>query len=170
MRHAFTVFGFLLIALIVGMAIFLYGPTRLSGVQTTSTTVVPQTDVSFIPLVSGTQSTISKRANYVIRSDGELRELWKMLDAGGMPPVIDFSKNIVVAVFVGQESTGGYSISVSRVADSASARTVSITLTKPGGSCILPQVLTAPYQIVELASTSLPLSHINIVTTTSCIQ
>ena len=169
MRHVRTVIGFLLAAFIIGMAIFLYAPARLSGIQTASTPAAGQTDVHFRPLASGVQSTITTRTNFVIRSDSELRELWKLLDTSDLPPTIDFTRNIVVAVFAGEKETADHAIAVTRVVDFASERLVTITLTKPGGTCVLPPQATAPYQVLELSKTTLPLTHIDTVTATSCL-
>jgi N-acetylmuramic acid 6-phosphate (MurNAc-6-P) etherase len=126
--------------------------------------------VPFTELVSGTKSSVNQRVNYLITSQDELLELWNMIDASGAPPTVDFTKDVVLALFAGEEPTNGFSISVSKIEDSASARQVIIELSQPGGSCVLAQSTTSPYEIVETSLTSLPLTHEDEATTTSCLE
>ena len=141
---------------------------------TTSTPGVPSAstgeaiEVSFRELAHGSQSTVSRRANYIIMSPTELSALWKMIDAGGEAPTVDFSANEVVAVFAGDKPTAGYDIEVIKVED-AGTRLVNVVLTKPGGSCLLAEVQTNPYQIIEVPKTALTLTHEDQTTTPSCL-
>ncbi len=140
---------------------FSEGPSSIADSQQ-SAVIVP-----FTKIVSGSQSQVSRRVNYVITSSAELNELWKMVDTTATPPNIDFEKDAVIAVFAGERPTTGYAIEVSNVVDS-NTRLVSITLTKPDGNCMTGQSLTTPYEIVAVPTTSLPLSHEDISTTVSC--
>lgn len=123
--------------------------------------------VPFATLAQGSQSNILARTNYLITSSDELTELWKIIDAATPPPEIDFEKNAVIAVFAGQQPTAGYAIAVSKVVDSGS-RTVSVTLTKPDNTCMVGQVLTAPYEVAVVPATTLPFAHEDASITTAC--
>lgn len=125
--------------------------------------------VPFTELARGAQSTIGRRVNYLITSPGQFRELWEMVGAEGPAPDIDFSENVVVAVFAGEKPTAGYGIAVSEVED-ADARTITVTLTEPGGDCVLAQVITSPYQIIQLPKTTLNLIHKDVSTTVGCSE
>ena len=171
MRDTLIIIGLALVAVVAGSFIFLYGRGSLSN---TSSSAVPYgapvaaaATVPFTELAQGAHSTVSARANYRITSQTQLAELWKMIDARGQTPVIDFAANDVIAVFAGKEPTAGYAIAVSKVED-ANTREVTVALTSPGGSCVLAQSVTAPYQVIELPKTSLALTHVDQAITASC--
>jgi hypothetical protein len=92
-----------------------------------------------------------------------------MIDASAARPDIDFSKDVVIAVFMGAEPTLGYSIAVASVEDGDN-RAVAVTLTRPGGSCVLDKSVTQPYQIIVLPKTSLAFAHKDQVRTVGCLQ
>ena len=79
-------------------------------------------------------------------------------------PDIDFAKTTVVAVYAGEKSTGGYSITVSNVQEYASVVMVDVTTTSPGASCSTTQSITYPYAVVSFKNTGKPVQfsqHIN---------
>ncbi len=159
--------GVAFIAIAIGVYFFLNGNFKNVSLATVSESQTSTVAVPFTPLASGSRSTVVDRVNYFITSATQLSELWKMVDATGTPPKIDFTKDAVIAVFAGKQPTAGYAIEVSKVLDSSS-RLVSITIAKPDGSCITGQSLTAPYEIVAVPATTLPLAHEDIMTTPTC--
>ncbi|MBI3572103.1 protease complex subunit PrcB family protein [Candidatus Kaiserbacteria bacterium] len=164
MKDALVVVALALVAIAVGAVLYTKNPAAPSAPAT-----IAGTPVSFSTLASGIESSVKEPKNYLITSEPGLQELWQMINSQDPPPIIDFTKNSVIAIFAGAEPTAGYEIKVSAIADSAS-RQVLIVLTKPGGSCIVPQIVTAPYEVVELPATALPLTHQQAVETTSCLQ
>ena len=169
MRSALVIIAVVVVAV---AAYLVLRPAHLSGTQGTSAaqTAMPQQQpVSFSVITSGDSSTVNSRKNYLITSQDELSQLWRLIGTADQPPAIDFSKEAVIAVFAGNEPTAGYSIAVTGVKDSSVDRTVSVTLTSPSGSCVLAQHVTAPYQLIELPATALTLSHQDSATTTSCL-
>lgn len=65
---------------------------------------------------------------------------------------VDFSQRQVVLANMGQRNTGGYSVATSGVQEFDNHIKVKITLTKPGGACAVTQVLTSPFEFVEIHS------------------
>jgi len=163
--------GVAVVAIIIGGFVFVYGGQNFSGTPFSEATgnVPVAIAVPFTELAHGTQSDVSTRTNYLITSMSELDKLWEMVNATSTPPTVDFSSNYVAAVFAGQRMTGGYAIAVSKVADTQN-RLVTITITSPDSSCMVTQSTTAPYQIVEIPKTSLPFTHEDQTSTTSCSQ
>jgi len=169
MRDTIIVIVLAFVAIAIGAWFFFYNPMP-TGQATPAVALTPTAvDVPFTVLSSGTQSSVLERKNYLITSDAELRQLWKMIGNTDPAPTVDFTQNEVIAVFAGTEPTAGYTIAVSKILD-ATERLVTITLDKPGGSCVLADMITAPYQIISLAKSSLPLAHQELDTTTSCLQ
>lgn len=169
MRQEFLIImGVALVAIVIGVFAFLFGwgaiPATPSPVANNQLSVVI---VPFTEITRGSKSTVATRVNYLITSADQLNKLWKMIDATSTRPAIDFKKDAVIAVFAGERPTTGYTITVSKVEDS-STRLVSITLARQDGNCIVGQAFTAPYELITVPATSLPLAHKDISTTTSC--
>ncbi len=173
MRDTLIIIGLALVAVIAGSFIFLYGRGSLSSASSSAVTYgAPATlaaTVPFTELAQGVRSTVSVRANYLITSQAQLVKLWKMIDARGQAPVIDFAKNDVIAVFAGKEPTAGYAVAVSKIEDT-NTREVTVALTSPGGNCVLAQSVTEPYQVIELPKTVLALTHVDQEITASCLR
>jgi hypothetical protein len=66
-----------------------------------------QATVSFTTVVQGVNSGIMERREVVIRSAEEWQTLWKA-HTPQPQPLVDFSKSIVVGVFLGSRPTAGY--------------------------------------------------------------
>ncbi len=156
------------LAVLIAAALYLIvgsGPTNgLPGATSSQNGVT----LPFEEIAHGERSEITVRKSYLVTSASELTALWRLIDTEGQPPTIDFTKESVVAVFAGKKSTAGYDIKVTQVTDSVS-RMVTITLTNPGGSCLLAQTETAPYHIVRVPLTALALTHEDKIVTTSCL-
>jgi len=123
--------------------------------------------IPFTKITSGTESKVRMRVNYLITSADELRQLWGMVSATGTPPAVDFKKNAVIAVFAGEQPTVGHVIEVSKIEDST-VRNVSLTIMKPDTNCMVAQTVTAPYEIVAMPATALPLTHQDTLTVNKC--
>ncbi|HQT83113.1 MAG TPA: protease complex subunit PrcB family protein, partial [Candidatus Paceibacterota bacterium] len=124
-------------------------------------------EVPFTRLVQGSASRVAERINYRATSASQLQELWKMINATGTPPTVNFAAQEVIGVFAGQQPTPGYAIAVSNIEDAA-ARVVSITIARPEGACTTEHATTTPYELIAVPATALPLTHEDISTTTGC--
>jgi len=159
-----------LVAIVIGVVVFLYSSSSSTAPSSATGNNQAAVAVPFSPLVNGVHSNVQTRTNYLITSETELNKLWKMIDASGEMPNVDFNKNYVAAVFAGAKPTVGYSVQVSKVEDTADARNVTVTLINPGSNCAEKSSVTAPYTLVELPKTSLPFTHEDQVTTINCSQ
>ena len=155
---------------LAGAAYYFFFSQKIPAPETLYNSNLAGAYVPFTPIASGSRSSVSTRVNYVITTSDQLAQLWKMIDVATPPPTVDFTKNVVLAVFAGKQPTTGFEISVDKIQDSTSTREVVINIAKPGGSCVLAQSETAPYQIVQTSITSLSLTHQDQVTTVSCLQ
>ncbi|RDI13366.1 protease complex subunit PrcB family protein [Flavobacterium sp. AG291] len=90
------------------------------------------------------------KSNVVVKSREQLAALYKELGWSNVPTV-DFSQNNVVAIFMGQKNTGGYSVSVRKVTIEDNTAIINTIETKPEGMATM--ALTAPYCIVVVAKT-----------------
>jgi hypothetical protein len=65
-----------------------------------------------------------------------------------LPPV-DFEKEILIAAFMGTQSTGGYEVSIGKVLDRGGESEAYVTEYAPGAGCVTAQVVTAPFVVVK---------------------
>ncbi len=63
---------------------------------------------------------------------------------------LDFSKNDVVVIYLGQRNTGGYSISVDSLYWQDSILNIETIITKPGKGENVTMVITTPYCVVSI--------------------
>lgn len=68
-------------------------------------------------------------------------------------PEIDFSREMVVVVALGQRPTGGYGIIVDRAYERDDRLEVTVRSQTPGKNCFLTQAVTEPVDIVRLPKT-----------------
>ena len=101
-----------------------------------------------------TNSGIVKRLRIVIRDRDAWVELWKQLSSKQFPqpplPEIDFSREMLIVVAMGEQGTGGFSISVDGVYEKNNKIEVIVKSFRPGKKCMLTQALTQPVDVVRL--------------------
>ena len=68
-------------------------------------------------------------------------------------PNVDFRKNVVVLINMGEKPSGGYEVDVERIIDDKENTTITATFSSPGSSCISAAVMTNPYIFIEVATT-----------------
>ncbi len=74
------------------------------------------------------------------------------------PPEIDFTKEIVVVVAMGQQRSGGHSVRIVAVERLASGVRVQAVLEQPGAGCITSANITSPADVVVLPVTVRPVT------------
>lgn len=91
----------------------------------------------------------------IIKSEQEFRELWVDLHQQRSPapdvPVINFDNNIVIAVLMGVQNTGGYYTDIEQVGVFDGVTGISVLETMPGEGCVTTQMLTMPYHIIQIS-------------------
>jgi hypothetical protein len=111
-------------------------------------------------LGKGTHSGITRAGERVIRSADGWQKLWKEHTANMEPPAplpaVDFTREMVIAVFMGEQRTGGYAIEVARVAPGPKALVVEVRRASPRPGGIGIQVLTQPFHFVAVKKSELP--------------
>lgn len=74
---------------------------------------------SFETIDKGSYSGHQIRKNYVIRNDASWKGLWDLTFGIHIPkleaPEINFSKDMVIAVYRGMQTTGGYGIEIQNI-------------------------------------------------------
>lgn len=126
---------------------------------------------SFVPGVlqfetidQGYYSGYSEKKFLLIKTQEEWRKVWD-IHAGiklppPLPPKIDFNRQIVIAVFAGEYSSGGYAIRIDSIEKTENKVLVNIIETKPKRDHLTTQALSQPYQIAQIEATDLPVEFI----------
>tara|TARA_R110000824_G_scaffold401771_1_gene615913 strand:+ start:565919 stop:566458 length:540 start_codon:yes stop_codon:yes gene_type:complete len=179
MRDLLIIISMCVAAVAVGTWLYFYvpstdlRPTETSEIeevqaQEASSEAVP---VSFMELAQGSSATeYTARKNYAIYSVDEFARVWKKAGRTDDVPSVDFSTQYVIAVFAGTKGTGGHTIEVSAVTDTAGARSVALRLSEPGASCVVTQAQTSPYQIIVVPHGELSLSHTDTTAVSECSE
>ncbi|MEJ5999694.1 protease complex subunit PrcB family protein [Paucibacter soli] len=109
-------------------------------------------------------SGIKKARNAVVLDQAAWAELWGQHVAGNTPapvlPAVDFGKEMVLAVFLGERSNGCASVAISGVASNGAALQVVYQEGKPAAGSNCAQVLSAPAHLVRLPRSALPVEFV----------
>ena len=110
--------------------------------------------VPFSTLAKGLASGVGQPTQIVVRSQNEWTALWsrhmRAPSAPPPPPSVDFSRDMVVALFMGERPTGGYAIEVTRIERTDAGLAVHYRTTRPDPSAMQMQVLTQPFHLITL--------------------
>jgi hypothetical protein len=101
-------------------------------------------------LAKGPMSDIDTARQIAVRSDAEWVALWKTHGGSGDPPTVDFSREMVVGVFLGSRSTAGYGVEIVRAIAAPSALIVEYVETTPPRDALTAQVITSPYHLAAI--------------------
>ena len=112
-----------------------------------------QEELGFTSISMGQTSSISKARQLVIRDEQEFADIWQDIDAARSLPEIDFEEEMVIAVFMGEKPTGGYSIEIDSIYEYPDRIVVNVVETEPDPDDMTTQALTYPYHIVTTANT-----------------
>jgi hypothetical protein len=114
--------------------------------------VLIQATVAFTTIARGTDSQITEPREAVVRSADEWGALWSA-HRSERPPTVDFSRFMVVGVFLGTRPTSGYTVEIVRVHSQDGVTTVEYREGRPAADSFNLQVLTAPFQLVRIPPT-----------------
>ena len=112
--------------------------------------------VSIHSLERGFQSGIHEPLQIVVRAPAEWKALWQRHAStqSKVPPAptVDFNKEIVVGVFLGDKPTGGYQVEILRAERSDGTLLIYFDEQAPGTGAMVIQVITQPFHIVRVAA------------------
>ena len=115
---------------------------------TVATAVVLQA-IAVTNVAQGTSSQIDEPRQVVVRSAEEFQALWKSHSNAPLPKV-DFSKSIVVGVFLGMRPTAGYTVGILGVRRTEGGAVVEYVEGRPEKAMMVAQMLTSPFHLVSI--------------------
>ncbi len=87
--------------------------------------------------------------NLIIKNAKDWTQLWNSLGHSALPPEVDFTSDMIIGVFQGEKSTGGYGIEINKIIEKGNAIEASVTETSPGRGCMVTLAFTSPFQVVK---------------------
>ena len=102
-------------------------------------------------IAKGDQSNIDDAKQVLVRTEAEWTKLWQQHAPSQPRPGVDFSREMVVGVFMGSRPNAGFSTAiVSATAAPSGALIVRYTETTPGAGSVTAQILTFPYHLAAI--------------------
>ncbi|HID50012.1 MAG TPA: protease complex subunit PrcB family protein [Chromatiales bacterium] len=114
--------------------------------------------VPFTTLARGSYCEVTRPAAHVIRNHAELETFWDMLGPDKQKvPDIDFNARTILAIFMGEQASGGYAIRIDRIVQTPEEVIVEVRKTTPAKGSAVSMALTRPYILVSIPRTELPI-------------
>jgi hypothetical protein len=101
-------------------------------------------------LNSDMMSGIDRPQLAVARTPDEWQALWQRHAPGRAAPAVDFSRHMVVAVFLGSRPSGGYQAEITRITTDGPLMVVQWAERRPGPGQMAAQVMTSPSHLVTV--------------------
>jgi len=98
----------------------------------------------------GDHSSVEDAKQVLVRTDAEWAQLYRQHSVDKQAPKIDFSKEMIVAVFMGSRPTAGFSTAIVTAMAANGALLVRYSEARPPAGAITAQVLTFPYHIAAI--------------------
>jgi hypothetical protein len=113
-----------------------------------SVSAAPARSVAFTEVTATSQAGDDSGAMLIVGTTDASRAKITQL----VPGATASSARVLVAVFQGQQSTGGYSVHITAIERSGDQLVVRATFGVPGPGAIVTQVLTSPAHVVSIAA------------------
>jgi hypothetical protein len=137
-------------------------PPSASGPAFTPRTIPVPQNVTF----SDVQSTFAAPKNLVVTDPQEFKKIWQEIYREQFPhpslPDVDFSKEMVIVAFMGEQPTSGYSIDIIEVTEYADRIEVQIVKHKPAQDATVAQVITRPFCLAKIEKIGKPARFIEV--------
>lgn len=130
--------------------------TAVSTSNPGAATVSDASQQAYTRLYSSWNSRFPESAEKVLHSAAELAPVWRAIngDSAAPVPAVDFTRQMVVFIALGQRMSGGYSLKFDGMSATSGGSVVRYTATSPGPGCMNAQVLSSPVEMVAVPRTA----------------
>ena len=129
---------------------------QIEGIAVMDTAPTSTIQVAFQTIVKGNRSGVREFQQQVARNQNEWKTLWQRHTATetnpSAPPAIDFNKEIVIAIFLGEKPTGGYAVEIIQIDGSNGEFEIVFRELNPPPGGIVTQALTQPFHMIRVAA------------------
>ena len=130
------------------LSVFLFSCSGSNGVMS---------KVEFEVLVNSFYSSVTEKKEIIATDRDEYIKImniaYEYLDRVPEIQEVDFNRYIVIAVFMGAKTSGGYSITVDKIIEKSDKITVYINEISPGKNCITTDAITYPFELIKIPKT-----------------
>ncbi|PCI35328.1 MAG: hypothetical protein COB60_03320 [Flavobacteriaceae bacterium] len=120
--------------------------------STKSSTKDTAVKVNFEQIIQETQGGFPIAKFLIIKEENTVLKIYNQINKIRKPgfeiPTIDFDKQMLIALFMGEKNTGGFSISVEHITESSEKMTVFVKESTPEGMATM--AITSPFCFVLL--------------------
>jgi hypothetical protein len=109
-----------------------------------------QTAVSPRTIDKGDQTNVDDGKQAIARTDAEWTRLWQQHAPDRKRPAVDFSRDMVVGVFMGSRNTAGFAVEIAGASEANGALVVRYHEMVPPKGAVTAQVITSPYHLVSV--------------------
>jgi hypothetical protein len=115
-------------------------------------------NVDFTTIAQGSNSGYQSASQMVIDNSEQWNNLWQQHTSNTEPPPpvprVDFTRHSVVAVFAGEQPTGGYSVEILSAETSGSQTQEQLAITvqyrQPNAGDFVTEAFTYPYHMIRI--------------------
>ncbi len=121
--------------------------------MTAMTMLLMMTLQATVPIRSidkGLESQMDNARQVAVRSAADWTKLWNQHAGERARPAVDFSKEVVVGVFLGSRPTAGFSMEIVSAREEGATLIVQYRETRPQSGGVVAQILTSPFHIVAV--------------------
>ena len=106
--------------------------------------------VPFTTISQNAQSGVEDARQVVVRTPQEWKALWQEHAPGQPMAAVDFTKSMVIGVFLGSRNTGGHRVTITGIEREGASVVVTYREERPAKGDITTQVITFPHHLVRL--------------------
>jgi hypothetical protein len=101
-------------------------------------------------LDKGSMSAVSAARQVTVRDRDEWASLWRAHGSNRPLPDVDFSREMVLGVFMGSRPTAGFAVEIVGYRETGDTVVVQYRETTPAPDAITAQVIVSPYHLVAI--------------------
>ena len=105
---------------------------------------------SFTNIAKGDVSGQQEARQVTVRTAAEWQALWKSHSPMEKLPAVDFSKRMVVGIFLGSKPSAGHEVEIIGVRTEGKDLVVEYVQKQPGRGTMAAQILTEPFHLVAV--------------------
>ena len=128
-------------------------PATAVGNRTAESAMIGK-DVPVTIVAAETYSGLDRPISRLIRSEAELKSVWKRIHRGRQPlpplPVVDFERDMLILAALGSRNSGGFGIDVARVIRDKDSLHILVRTRCPAPDTISTMALVQPMQLVKV--------------------
>ena len=143
--------------------------------ETTAPDAARQMELARFPALEAARAHVAAEGQTqraVVTTAAGWEAFWRGLvpdpNAGGPPPAVDFSREMVIAYVMPVRPSAGYDVEFERVTERADHIEAAVVVRSPGTECFSATVVTRPFDVVRVPRRDKPVRFAERAVTTSC--